>query len=56
MIRYRLQEAREAFELMQRKQTAKGATFAENLDLVYLSQGFRQEQDSQGVDWLVKEQ
>ncbi|MGY2134411.1 replication initiation protein [Hymenobacter sp. HD11105] len=56
VIRYRLQEARAAFELMQRKQTAKGATFAEHLDLVYFSQGFRQEQDSQGVDWLVKEQ
>lgn len=56
VIRYRLAEAREAFELMQRKNTAKGATFEENLELVYLSQGFRQQQDAQGVDWLIKQE
>jgi hypothetical protein len=55
VIRYRLQEAREAFEMMLPKKTAKGATFEENLNLVYLSQGFRQERDAQGVEWLVKE-
>ena len=56
MIRYRLEEAREAFEVMQRKNTAKGATFEENLELVYLAQGFRQQQDGQGVHWLIKEE
>jgi len=40
------QEAREAFDIMERKKTAKGTTFEENLHLVYLSQGFRQERDS----------
>lgn len=55
ILRYRLQEVREAFEIMQRKDTAKGATFEENLELVYLSQGFRQEQDAQGVEWLISE-
>ncbi|MGI4742403.1 MAG: replication initiation protein [Janthinobacterium lividum] len=53
-VRYRLQEAQDAFETMVRKKMAKGATFEENLQLVYLSQGFRQERDSQGVEWLVK--
>jgi len=55
VIRYRVQEAREAFEIMARKQTAKGATFEENLEMVYLSQGFRREQDASGVEWLVKD-
>ena len=55
LIRYRLQDAREAFEIMRRKDTAKGASFEENLHLVYLSQGFRQERDAQGLEWLVKE-
>jgi uncharacterized glyoxalase superfamily protein PhnB len=45
---------RESFELMHRKNLAKGATFEENLQLVYLSQGFCQEVDAQGVEWLVK--
>jgi uncharacterized glyoxalase superfamily protein PhnB len=54
-IRYRLQEAREAFDTMVRKKMAKAATFEENLQLVYLSQGFWQERDSQGVEWLVKQ-
>jgi len=53
-IRYRVQEAREAFDIMVRKKMAKGASFEENLQLVYLSQGFRIEQDAEGVDWLVK--
>jgi hypothetical protein len=53
-VRYRVQEAREAYETMVRKKMAKGATFEENLHLVYLSQGFWQEQDTQGVEWLVK--
>jgi len=53
-VRYRVQEAREAFDIMVRKKTAKGTTFGENLHLVYLSQGFRQERDNQGVEWLVK--
>lgn len=55
VIRYRLAEAQEAFEVMRRKNTAKGTTFEENLQLVYLSQGFRQQQDAQGVEWLIKE-
>ncbi|SNR96398.1 MULTISPECIES: replication initiation protein [Hymenobacter] len=55
LIRIRLQEAREAFEVMQHKKTAKGTTFEENLELVYLSQGFRQEKDAQGIEWLIKE-
>ena len=55
ILRYRLQEVREAFEIMQRKDTAKGATFEENLELVYLSQGFRREQDAQGIEWLINE-
>jgi hypothetical protein len=55
LIRYRLQEAQEAYEVMQRKNTAKGATFEEHLQLVYLSQGFSQQADGQGVVWLVKE-
>jgi len=55
IIRYRVQEAREAYEIMVRKSTAKGATFEENLELVYLSQGFRREQDAQGVEWLIKD-
>jgi hypothetical protein len=55
VIRYRVQEAREAFEIMVRKKTAKGTTFEENLELVYLSQGFRKEQDAQGEEWLVKD-
>ncbi|MDB5269654.1 MAG: hypothetical protein JWP58_2694 [Hymenobacter sp.] len=54
-VRYRVQEAREAFELMQKKNTAKGTTFEENLALVYLSQGFRRERDAQGQEWLVKD-
>ena len=53
-IRYRLEEAQAAYELMTRQKTAKGATFQENLTLVYLSQGFRQEKDADGVEWLVK--
>jgi hypothetical protein len=53
-VRYRLQEAKDAFEIMTRKKMAKGATFEENLQLVYLSQGFRQERDGQGVEWLIK--
>ncbi len=52
--RYRLQEVQEAYEVMARLKTAKGTTFEENLQLVYLTQGFRQERDSEGVDWLVK--
>ncbi|MBC6992358.1 replication initiation protein [Hymenobacter sp. BT491] len=55
VIRYRLQEAREAFDVLQRKNSAKGATFEEHLELVYLSQGFCQKQDAQGVAWLLKE-
>ena len=54
VIRYRVQEAREAYSIMVRKRTAKGATFEENLELVYLSQGFRRELDAQGVEWLIK--
>jgi hypothetical protein len=54
-VRYRVQEAREAFNTMVHKKMAKGTTFEENLQLVYLSQGFRQERDSQGVEWLVKQ-
>ena len=54
-IRYRLDEVREAFELLLPTKTAKGTTFAENLELVYFSQGFRQERDGRGVEWLVKE-
>jgi hypothetical protein len=54
-IRYRVQEARDAFDTMVRKKMAKAATFEENLQLVYLSQGFWQERDSQGVEWLVKQ-
>lgn len=54
LIRYRVEEAREAFAIMARKKMAKGATFEENLQIVYLSQGFRQERDSQGVEWLIK--
>lgn len=54
-VRYRLQKVREAFNVMVRKKMAKGTTFEENLHLVYLSQGFRQEQDNQGVEWLVKQ-
>lgn len=53
-IRYRMQEARDAFVIMVRKKMAKSATFEENLQLVYLSQGFWQERDSQGVELLVK--
>jgi hypothetical protein len=53
-VRYRMQEARDAFDIMVRKKMAKGATFEENLQLIYLSQGFWQERDSQGVEWLVK--
>ena len=53
-VRYRVQDAREAFGLMQKKNTARGATFEENLELVYLSQGFRREHDAQGQEWLVK--
>lgn len=53
-VRYRVQEARDAFDIMVRKKMAKGATFEENLQLVYLSQGFWQERDSQGIEWLVK--
>lgn len=53
-IRYRVQEAREAFDIMVRKKMAKGTTFEENLQLVYLSQGFKIEQDGEGIDWLVK--
>ncbi|WP_210522107.1 replication initiation protein [Hymenobacter terricola] len=54
-LRYRLDDVRESYELMNRKKLAKGATFEENLQLVYLSQGFSQVQDAGGVDWLVKE-
>ena len=54
VLRYRLAEVRESFELMHQKKMAKGATFEENLALVYLSQGFRQERDPQGTEWLVK--
>lgn len=53
-VRYRVQEAREAFDIMVRKKTAKGTTFEENLYLVYISQGFQQQKDDQGVEWLVK--
>ncbi|WP_201987217.1 replication initiation protein [Hymenobacter rubidus] len=55
VLRYKLAEVREAYELMQRKGLAKGATFEENVELVYLSQGFRRIQDASGVDWLVKD-
>jgi hypothetical protein len=54
VLRYPLAEVRESFELMQRKNLAKGATFEENLELVYLSQGFSREVDAQDVEWLVK--
>ena len=54
VLRYRLAEVQESYELMHRKNLAKGATFEENLQLVYLSQGFRQEVDPQGIEWLVK--
>jgi len=49
-----VQEARDAFDIIVRKKMAKGATFEENLQLVYLSQGFWQERDSQGIEGLVK--
>ena len=55
VLRYRLEEVRESYELMSRKNLAKGASFEENLQLVYLSQGFRREQDLQGTEWLIKE-
>ena len=55
VLRYQLDEVQESYELMHRKNLAKGATFEENLQLVYLSQGFRRERDSQGIEWLVKE-
>ena len=54
-LRYRLEDVRASYELMHRKNLAKGATFEENLQLVYLSQGFRTEQDPQGEQWLVKQ-
>jgi hypothetical protein len=54
VLRYRLDEVRESYELMHKKNLAKGATFEENLQLVYLSQGFHQMQDASGVTWLVK--
>lgn len=54
VLRYRLAEVQESFELMHRKNLAKGATFEENLQMVYLSQGFSRELDAQGVEWLVK--
>ena len=54
-LRYRLEDVRASYELMHRKSLAKGATFEENLQLVYLSQGFRTEQDPQGEQWLVKQ-
>lgn len=54
VLRYRLAEVQESFDLMHRKNLAKGATFEENLQLVYLSQGFCREVDSQGVEWLIK--
>ncbi len=53
-LRYPLTEVQESFELMQRRNLAKGATFEENLQLVYFSQGFRREVDIKGVEWLVK--
>lgn len=52
-VRYQLEEVREAYEVMVRLKTAKGATFEENLQLVYLTQGFRQETDGKGIQWLV---
>jgi len=55
VLRYRLEEVRESYELMSRKNLAKGASFEENLQLVYLSQGFRREQDLQGTEWLIRE-
>ena len=55
VLHYRLEEVRESYELMSRKNLAKGASFEENLQLVYLSQGFRREQDLQGTEWLIKE-
>ena len=54
VLRYRLDEVRESYELMHKKNLAKGATFEENLQLVYLSQGFHQMQDASGITWLVK--
>jgi hypothetical protein len=55
VLRYPLAEVRESFEVMHRKNLAKGATFEENLELVYLSQGFYREVDAQGVEWLVRQ-
>ena len=54
-LRYPLTEVQESFELMQRRNLAKGATFEENLQLVYLSQGFRRVVDARGIEWLVKQ-
>ncbi|GAB3299215.1 replication initiation protein [Hymenobacter humi] len=54
-LRYRLDEVKESYEVMSKKNIAKGSTFEENLQLVYLSQGFRREEDAQGVEWLVRD-
>ena len=55
VVRYTLAEVRATYETMKKKKMTQATTFEQNLELVYLSQGFRQQRDAQGVDWLVKE-
>lgn len=52
--RHTLDDVHAMYETMRQRHLIADATFEENLARVWLSAGFQQEIDSQGVQWLVK--
>jgi len=52
--RHTLDDVHAMYETMRQRQLIADTTFEENLARVWLSAGFRQETDAQGVQWLVK--
>lgn len=52
--RHTLDDVHAMYETMRQRKLITDATFEENMARVWLAAGFRQETDSQGVQWLVK--
>lgn len=52
--RHTLEDVRAMYETMLQRRLIQDASFEDNLTRVWLSAGFRQETDAQGVQWLIK--
>lgn len=52
--RHTLDDVHAMYETMRQRQLIADETFEANLTRVWLSAGFRQETDAQGVQWLIK--